>query len=182
MQLHPHFLFNSLNAITVLVRDQRTRDATRMLDLLSDLLRQVLRTDPAHDVPLAQEIRFLEQYLAIEQVRFSDRLTVSFAVDADVRDAAREVSSCSGCATTGLDCGPPAPRAARAWASPTRASDWPRYMVRGLDSTSPRVPTAGQRRRCDFHIDAMGEIRALIADDEPLARRGSDSSSRGILT
>jgi signal transduction histidine kinase len=88
MQLHPHFLFNSLNAIAVLVRDQRTREATTMLELLSDLLRQVLRTDPAHEVAVAEELRFLEQYLAIEQVRFSDRLMVTFAVDADVRDAA----------------------------------------------------------------------------------------------
>jgi two-component system LytT family sensor kinase len=88
MQLHPHFLFNSLNAITVLVRDQRTREATTMLELLSDVLRQVLRTDPASEVSLAEELRFLEQYLAIEQVRFSDRLTVMFAVDADVRAAA----------------------------------------------------------------------------------------------
>jgi two-component system, LytTR family, sensor kinase len=88
MQLHPHFLFNSLNAITVLVRDQRTREATRMLELLSDVLRQVLRTDPAHEVALAEELRFLEQYLAIEQVRFSDRLNVIVAVDADLRDAA----------------------------------------------------------------------------------------------
>jgi two-component system, LytTR family, sensor kinase len=88
MQLHPHFLFNSLNAITVLVRDQHTREATRMLELLSDVLRQVLRTDPAHEVALAEELRFLEQYLAIEQVRFSDRLNVTFAVDTDVRDAA----------------------------------------------------------------------------------------------
>ena len=88
MQLHPHFLFNSLNAITVLVRDQRTGEATRMLELLSDVLRQVLRTDPAHEVPLSAELRFLEQYLAIEQVRFSDRLNVTFAVDADMHDAA----------------------------------------------------------------------------------------------
>jgi two-component system, LytTR family, sensor kinase len=88
MQLHPHFLFNSLNAITVLVRDQRTREATTMLELLSDVLRQVLRTDPTHEVPLSQELGFLEQYLAIEQVRFSDRLTASFAVDDDVRGAA----------------------------------------------------------------------------------------------
>jgi two-component system LytT family sensor kinase len=88
MQLHPHFLFNSLNAITVLVRDQRTREATSMLELLSDVLRQVLRTDPSHEVALTEELRFLKQYLAIEQVRFSDRLTVMFAVDADVRDAA----------------------------------------------------------------------------------------------
>jgi two-component system LytT family sensor kinase len=88
MQLHPHFLFNSLNAITVLVRDQRTREATRMLELLSDLLRQVLRTDPSTEVALTEELRFIEQYLAIEQVRFSDRLSVTFAVDTDVRDAA----------------------------------------------------------------------------------------------
>lgn len=87
MQLHPHFLFNSLNAITVLVRDQRTREATTMLELLSDVLRQVLRTDPAHEVRLSDELRFIEQYLSIEQVRFSDRLRVSFAVDADARDA-----------------------------------------------------------------------------------------------
>jgi two-component system LytT family sensor kinase len=88
MQLHPHFLFNSLNAITVLVRDQQTREATTMLELLSDVLRQVLRTDPAAEVRLSEELRFLEQYLAIEQVRFSDRLTVTFAVDDEVRDAA----------------------------------------------------------------------------------------------
>jgi LytS/YehU family sensor histidine kinase len=59
-----------------------------MLELLSDVLRQVLRTDPAHEVSLPEELRFIEQYLAIEQVRFSDRLSVTFAVDNDVRDAA----------------------------------------------------------------------------------------------
>jgi LytS/YehU family sensor histidine kinase len=88
MQLHPHFLFNSLNAIAVLVRDQDTRAASRMLELLSDVLREVLRTDPAQEVPLADELRFLERYLAIEQVRFSDRLRVTFAVGADLSDAA----------------------------------------------------------------------------------------------
>ena len=88
MQLHPHFLFNSLNAITVLVRDQDTAAAGRMLSLLSDVLRQVLRTDQAHEVSLSDELRFLERYLAIEQVRFSDRLHVVFDVDDALRDAA----------------------------------------------------------------------------------------------
>ena len=88
MQLHPHFLFNSLNAITVLVRDQDTANAARMLELLSDVLRQVLRADPAHEVALADELGFLERYLAIEQVRFSDRLRVRFDVDDTLRDAA----------------------------------------------------------------------------------------------
>ena len=87
-QLHPHFLFNSLNAIIVLVRDQDTVAAGRMLDLLSDVLRQVLRSDKAHEVSLDSELRFLERYLAIEQVRFSDRLRVRFDVEDDLLDAA----------------------------------------------------------------------------------------------
>jgi two-component system, LytTR family, sensor kinase len=80
-QLNPHFLFNSLNAITVLVRDQDTPAATRMLEQLGEVLRQVLHADRVHEVPLAEEIGFLERYLAIEQVRFSDRLRASFAVE-----------------------------------------------------------------------------------------------------
>ncbi len=88
MQLNPHFLFNSLNAITVLVRDQRTQLASRMLELLSDVLRQVLRTDQPHEVPLEEELQLVRQYLAIEEVRFSDRLTVRFAIDTTVQRAA----------------------------------------------------------------------------------------------
>jgi signal transduction histidine kinase len=74
MQLNPHFLFNSLNAITVLVRDQNNAGASRMLELLSDVLREVLRADNTNETTLAREFEFLERYLAIEQVRFSDRL------------------------------------------------------------------------------------------------------------
>jgi two-component system LytT family sensor kinase len=85
MQLNPHFLFNSLNALSVLVREPNTPAASRMLELLSDVLRQVLRTDQPHEVPLDDEVRFLEQYLAIEQVRFSDRLRVQW----DIEDRAR---------------------------------------------------------------------------------------------
>jgi len=88
MQLHPHFLFNSLNAITVLVRDQDTVNAARMLDLLSDVLRQVLRSDQTHETSLSSELSFLERYLAIEQVRFSDRLKVQFDIDPTLMGAA----------------------------------------------------------------------------------------------
>lgn len=87
MQLNPHFLFNSLNAITVLVRDRNTAGAERMLDLLSDVLRQVLRADSAHETRLSTEIAFVERYLAIEQVRFSDRLRSRIVVDPSVREA-----------------------------------------------------------------------------------------------
>ena len=87
MQLHPHFLFNSLNAITVLVRDQRTQEASDMLELLSRLLRQVLQTEQGEFVTLNQELQFIEQYLSIEQVRFSDRLQVKWSIDEAVRGA-----------------------------------------------------------------------------------------------
>lgn len=86
-QLNPHFLFNSLNAIAVLVRDQNTADASRMLELLGDVLRSALRVDPRHEIPLSEEVQFLEQYLAIEQVRFSDRLRVVWSIDDGVRRA-----------------------------------------------------------------------------------------------
>jgi two-component system, LytTR family, sensor kinase len=88
MQLNPHFLFNSLNAITVLVRDRNTAAASRMLELLSDVLRLVLHAEGSHETPLSTELDFLERYLAIEQVRFSDRLRPRVEVDAAIRSAA----------------------------------------------------------------------------------------------
>ncbi len=88
MQLNPHFLFNSLNAITVLVRDGNTAAASRMLELLSDVLRQVLRTDKTHETALSRELEFLERYLAIEQVRFSDRLRPHIEIDPALARAA----------------------------------------------------------------------------------------------
>jgi two-component system LytT family sensor kinase len=87
MQLNPHFLFNSLNALSVLVREQNTPAASRMLELLGDVLRQVLRSDLPHEVPLSDELQFLEQYLAIEQVRFPDRLHVQWSIHERARAA-----------------------------------------------------------------------------------------------
>jgi two-component system LytT family sensor kinase len=81
MQLNPHFLFNSLNAVLVLVREKDTAAASQMLELLSDVLRQALRSDQRLEAPLAEELRFLEQYLAIEQVRFADRLSVQWFIE-----------------------------------------------------------------------------------------------------
>jgi signal transduction histidine kinase len=87
MQIHPHFLFNTLNAIAVLVREQQATAATRMLERLGDMLHQVLDADRRHEVPLADDLRFVEQYLAIEQVRFSDRLRVEWSIDETARHA-----------------------------------------------------------------------------------------------
>jgi two-component system LytT family sensor kinase len=87
MQLNPHFLFNSLNALMVLVRERNTAGASEMLELLSDVLRQALRTDPRPEVPLGEELQFLEHYLAIEQVRFADRLRVYWSIEDRARAA-----------------------------------------------------------------------------------------------
>lgn len=86
MQLNPHFLFNSLNAVTVLVRDRNTHDAARMLELLAGMLRQVLQGGRRQEVALDEELRFVERYLAIEQVRFSDRLRVRWVIQPGLRD------------------------------------------------------------------------------------------------
>jgi LytS/YehU family sensor histidine kinase len=61
--------------------------ASRMLELLSDVLRQVLRTDTLHETPLSKELEFLSRYLAIEQVRFSDRLRTHIHIGAEVSNA-----------------------------------------------------------------------------------------------
>lgn len=86
-QINPHFLFNSLNALLVLIRDKDTANAERMLELLSELLRQVLTSDNRQEVPLDEELRFLDSYLAVAQIRFSDRLRIVRNVDAGLADA-----------------------------------------------------------------------------------------------
>jgi anti-sigma regulatory factor (Ser/Thr protein kinase) len=85
MQLHPHFLFNTINAITTLVLKQHNEQAAAMLDRLSTFLRMALEERDAQAVPLARELAFADAYLSIERVRFSDRLTVEVDVDDDVR-------------------------------------------------------------------------------------------------
>jgi len=88
MQLQPHFLFNSLNAITVVVRDQDTRTAARMLEQLGEVLHQVMRSDRPQEVSLAEELDFLRRILELEQIRFSDRLHPEFDIDPSLMGAA----------------------------------------------------------------------------------------------
>jgi two-component system, LytTR family, sensor histidine kinase AlgZ len=75
-QLQPHFLFNTLNAISALVRDDRPRDATRMIARLGDFLRTTLEDAPGHEHTVADEISLTAAYLDIEKARLGDRLHV----------------------------------------------------------------------------------------------------------
>lgn len=87
MQLQPHFLFNSLNAIMALVRDHDTDRAIHALSLLSDVLRATVNAGDSHETTLGAEIDFVTRYLNIEQVRFSERLRVRIDVADELRDA-----------------------------------------------------------------------------------------------
>jgi two-component system LytT family sensor kinase len=84
-ELHPHFLFNTLHAISTLVhRDPDSAD--RMISRLSDLLRITFDRTGEPKISLKDEIDFLQKYLDIEQTRFQDRLTVSVDIDSDALD------------------------------------------------------------------------------------------------
>jgi two-component system, LytTR family, sensor kinase len=86
MQLHPHFLFNTLNSISVLMRKD-VDAADRMLLQLSNLLRVTLTRNSTHEIKLGQELEILERYLEIEQIRFQDRLIVRMHIDPLALDA-----------------------------------------------------------------------------------------------
>jgi LytS/YehU family sensor histidine kinase len=80
MQLNPHFLFNTLNAVSALMLKD-VNAANRMIARLGDLLRLALENTERQEVPLQQEIEFLRRYLEIEQIRFGDRLQLKMDVD-----------------------------------------------------------------------------------------------------
>ncbi len=86
-QLNPHFLFNTLNAISTLVLLQESETANQMLSRLSDFLRYSLYKDPIHKVALSQEIYAASLYLEIEKVRFAERLSIEYDIASNTADA-----------------------------------------------------------------------------------------------
>jgi hypothetical protein len=82
MQLEPHFLFNTLNAISTLIELGRSKEAAEMLSHLNVILKTTLNRTTPEKVPLWQELEIMENYLAIEQVRFADRLRIEIKVEA----------------------------------------------------------------------------------------------------
>lgn len=86
MQLHPHFLFNTLNSISVLMGED-VAAARRMLTQLSELLRASLKNVGTQEVALSEELDFLQNYLEIEQTRFQDRLSITMDVEPSVLNA-----------------------------------------------------------------------------------------------
>ncbi|MCS6242734.1 MAG: histidine kinase [Opitutus sp.] len=87
MQLNPHFLFNSLNAVSSLIHEN-PRQADAMLCSVCDLLRSVLDSGERREVTLAEELALVERYLDIQRIRFADRLTLKLEINPDTLTAA----------------------------------------------------------------------------------------------
>ena len=85
-QLHPHFLFNTLNTISGLIRTDPD-GADQMIDRLGDLLRMTLHKSNIQEVPLKEELEVLQKYVEIEQTRFGSRLNVEMQIQPEVLDA-----------------------------------------------------------------------------------------------
>lgn len=79
-QIEPHFLFNTLNSAVALMREERSEDAVATLVALSDVLRRLIGNSSRQEIALGEELSFLNQYLAIQKVRFADRLRVEIEV------------------------------------------------------------------------------------------------------
>jgi two-component system LytT family sensor kinase len=87
-QVNPHFLFNTLNTIAVLVRDDDRRSAVSIIEQLGEVLRSTLSRHRANEVTLGEELELVRRYVAIEQARFSDRLRPEFKIDESLLSAA----------------------------------------------------------------------------------------------
>lgn len=87
MQLQPHFLFNTLNGVAMLIRGGDPERAVEMIALLGEVLRGLLRTSSDLEAPLASELQLLRKYLEIEQIRFGDRLRVAWHIEDHVTGA-----------------------------------------------------------------------------------------------
>lgn len=86
-QIQPHFLFNALNTVSMMIRTGETRRAVEMVAQLGELLRESLRSTPQHEVPLSREIELAETYLHVERCRFDDRLEIGIDVPAALAEA-----------------------------------------------------------------------------------------------
>jgi two-component system, LytTR family, sensor kinase len=86
-QLNPHFLFNTLNAISTLILDNQNRTANHAITRLSEFLRYTLDQDPMKKVTLRQEIEALDLYLGTERLRFGERLRLEYAIEEPALDA-----------------------------------------------------------------------------------------------
>ena len=169
LQLNPHFLFNTLNSISSLVVTARPADAEEMLGRLADFLRLSLAGDPAGLVPLEEEFAAIESYLAIEAVRFGDRMQLEFALPAELAATPVPHLIAQPLAENAVKHGV----AARVGAATVRIRAWSErgQLMLGIEDegTGPAsgsgpglgVGTANVRQRLERHYGNEAELRLL---------------------
>ena len=167
-QLNPHFLFNSLNTIAVLVRDGDRATATRVIEQLSEVLRSTLSRTQAIEVSLEEELQLVRQYLAVEQARFSDRLRPAFEIDPRRCRQPCRASRCSTWSRT--RCGTASRRrtdAGRVVVTARRDGDMLELSVEddGAGLTSAAGAAAARARRAGHGLENTRErLRTLYGD------------------
>lgn len=86
-QLHPHFLFNSFNALATLVRQRKNDEAVEIIAQLSELLRLAIDRSGFHEIPLRQELDFIRRYLDMERLRYGAKLQTEFDIEVGAQNA-----------------------------------------------------------------------------------------------
>lgn len=167
-QLQPHFLFNTLHTIGVLIR-QDPAAAHAVLLKLSDLLRVSLDYSRADRIPLQQELEFLEAYLSIEQTRFQERLRTSSSVDANARAALVPTLLLQPIVENAIRHGL-APRAAGGWLSIAARRTGATLEIEVEDNGAGLGPDYSARRtRGSGLTNTEGRLRALYGEAARLA-------------
>ncbi|MEO7456540.1 MAG: histidine kinase [Gemmatimonadaceae bacterium] len=168
-QLHPHFLFNALHAVSALI-DWKPREARRMLTQLSDLLRMALDFSDLREVPLTREVEWLEHYLELQQARFAERLVVHLRIAPSATAALVPPLVLQPLVENAIKHGiETRPEGGRVEIIAERDGRWLRLRVvndgTGLDSTAS--PGVGLRNTRD-------RLRALYGDDHQVVLRPNE--------
>ena len=179
-QIRPHFLFNTMNAVSTLMhRDVEAAD--EMLAQLCDLLRETLDADGVQQVPLRDELRVLDRYLDIMRLRFSDRLTVDVRVHPDVLDEPVPHFILQPLAENAIEHGIARdPRAGRIVVAAERAADGLRLTVSD-DGPGPAGGTAAVREGIGLS-NTRERLRQLYGPAATLRLRASPSGTEVELT
>jgi two-component system, LytTR family, sensor kinase len=159
-QLRPHFLFNTLNAISVLTVEDPDK-ARRMVVRLGSLLRRSL-DEEEHQIPLQQELTFLDDYLDIQRVRFGDRLVVTLTIDPAAADARVPVLMLQPLVENAIEHGAPEKDATTSIA--LRAHRGPDTLRLSIEDNGPGLDRAAQKREGIGLTNTRERLRKLYGD------------------
>jgi sensor histidine kinase YesM len=178
-QLHPHFLFNALHAVSTLV-DWRPKEARRMLVRLSELLRMAIELSEEKEITLAREIEWLERYLELQQIRFGDRLSFDLRSDPETIGALVPSLVLQPLVENALEHGIEKRMAGgNVEIIAERDGKWLRIRVR---DNGPGLGTSSGSREGGVGVrNARERLRALYGDDQRLVLRNREDEGAEAL-